>query len=198
MGRMRRGWAAWLASALTLVSVSACSHTKTQSKGRAAASTPTSAAESGVDASGLVYADTKLGFEISRPQGDAWQFSPGEGESNERVSVPVIVAHRETGAQVVVQVAPAVVSPNQFAQRLTAGLHHQPGFTTTEIEPLPMDGAFGFAFALGDKVAGRVAVVGGASGKVYVLLATWPQDAPPAVISGVDEIVRSLRTTQKT
>ena len=43
-------------------------------------------------------------------------------------------------------------------------------------------------------IGDRVAVVGGSSGKVYVLLATWPQDAPPAVISGVDEIVRSLHT----
>jgi hypothetical protein len=112
------------------------------------------------------------------------------------VAVPVIVAHRNTGAQVVVQVAPAVATPAAFAERLTNGLRTRPGFTTTEVEPIPVaDGAVGFAFTMGDQVAGRVAVVGGQSGHVYVLLATWPQGAPPSVIAGVDEIVRSLKTT---
>jgi hypothetical protein len=144
----------------------------------------------------LLYVDPALGFEIARPRGDGWRFSPGEGGSAaESVAVPVIVAHRQTGAQVVVQVAPAVATPAQFAERLTTGLRTRPGFMTTEIQPIALaDGAVGFAFTMGDQVAGRVAVVGGNAGRVYVLLATWPQDAPPAVITGVDEILRSLKT----
>ncbi|MBS2028234.1 MAG: hypothetical protein JST54_10045 [Deltaproteobacteria bacterium] len=179
---MRQAGLVWVAA----VSLLGCSHAKT------AATSDSSAA-----GANLVYADPALGFEIARPRGDAWKFTPGETSGTTgAVAVPVIVAHRASGAQVVVQVAPAVATPIQFATRLTSGLRSRPGFTTTEVEPIPLaEGAVGFAFTMGDQVAGRVAVVSGSSGKVYVLLATWPQDAPPAVISGVDEIVRSLHTT---
>jgi hypothetical protein len=168
-----------------------CSHSGGSSAGGARGSP---AASEGTG--NLIYVDPSLGFEIARPRGDAWRFTPGEGTSTaENVAVPVIVAHRASGAQVVVQVAPAVASPAEFANRLTAGLRARPGFTTSEVQAIPLaEGAVGFGFTMGDQVAGRVAVVGGSSGKVYVLLATWPQDAPPAVISGVDEIVRSLHT----
>ena len=166
------------------VSLLGCSHARTATS-----------SESSSAGANLVYADPALGFEITRPRGDAWKFTAGDASGiSGAVAVPVIVAHRATGAQVVVQVAPAVATPLQFASRLTSGLRSRPGFTTTEVEPIPLaDGAVGFAFTMGDQVAGRVAVVSGGSGRVYVLLATWPQDAPPAVISGVDEIVRSLR-----
>jgi hypothetical protein len=175
------------AMVLAMVAVcSACSH-----------ATSATRAERTADSPELRYVDPALGFEIARPRGDAWSFTAGEGgTATDSVAVPVIVAHRSTGAQVVVQVAPAVATPIQFAQRLTSGLRSRPGFTTTDVEPIALaDGAVGFAFTMGDQVAGRVAVVGGASGKVYVLLATWPQDAPPSVITGVDEIVRSLKCT---
>lgn len=185
MGRI--GWA--LVAVFTL---GACSHASSNAPGHGVSGA------SADEKNGLTYIDPALGFEISRPHGDAWRFSPGEGGSAvESVAVPVVIAHRATGAQVVVQVAPAVATPSQFARRLTSGLRSRPGFTTTEIEPIPIaDGAVGFAFTMGDQVAGRVAVVGGNTGKVYVLLATWPQDAPPAVISGVDEILRSLKCQQ--
>jgi len=174
-------WAGVLALGMVCT---ACSH-----------ATGASRPESSEESAQLRYIDPALGFEIERPRGDAWSFTAGEGgAATDSVAVPVIVAHRATGAQVVVQVAPAVATPIQFAQRLTSGLRARPGFTTTDVEPIAVaDGAVGFAFTMGEQVAGRVAVVGGTSGKVYVLLATWPQDAPPSVISGVDEILRSLK-----
>jgi hypothetical protein len=145
-----------------------------------------------------LYADPALGFEISRPLGDAWRFTSGDADpEGGMVAVPVIVAHRATGAQVVVQVAPAVATPDEFAARLTSGLRSRPGFTTTEITPDgQLTNAVGFAFTMGDSVAGRVVVLNGQdTSHVYVLLATWPQDAPPSVIAGVDEILRSMKTT---
>lgn len=178
-------------AAVAVFSLGACSHANSSAAGHGYAG-----AQAGADdRAGLVYTDPALGFEISRPKDDAWHFTPGEGGSAEdSVAVPVVISHKGTGAQVVVQVAPAVATPAQFARRLTSGLRARPGFTTTEIEPVAIaDGAVGFAFTMGDQVAGKVAVVGGNAGKVYVLLATWPQDAPPAVIAGVDEILRSLK-----
>lgn len=187
MGRML-GAVAWV------MVLGACSHAGTQATAKAAPA-PTAALES---AANWTYSDNALGFAIERPRGDGWRFAPGEGPAaSASVEVPVIVAHRATGAQVVVQVAPAVATPSAFAKRLTDGLRARPGFTTTDVQPITLaDGAVGFAFTMGDQVAGRVAVVQGGAGKVYVLLATWPQDAPPLVISGVDEIVKSLRTTK--
>ena len=187
MGRVWVGLAA-------LGMLAGCAHTQAAAQADPAPAAPAA----------LVYVDPSLGFEIARPRGDAWRFSPGvQGELDPAVSVPVIVAHRASGAQVVVQVAPEVAPPLQFAQRLTEGLRARPGFTVSDIEPLAAGhgaplaaghGAVGFAFTLGNQVAGRVAVVSGSGDRVYVLLATWPQDAPPDVVRGVDEIVRSLHT----
>jgi hypothetical protein len=185
-----------LAAVAVVFSLGACSHA-----GAPVAQTRPTPVPGLETAANWTYRDVALGFAIERPRGDGWRFSPGEGPAaSASVEVPVIVAHRATGAQVVVQVAPAVATPTAFAKRLTDGLRARPGFTTTDVEPITLaDGAVGFAFTMGDQVAGRVAVVGGGAGagKVYVLLATWPQDAPPMVISGVDEIVKSLRTSSR-
>ncbi|MHB1844829.1 MAG: hypothetical protein ACYCWW_08365 [Deltaproteobacteria bacterium] len=142
---------------------------------------------------GQRYIDPSIGFEISRPAGD-WFFAPGQPVA-QGIDVPVIVAHPSSGAQVVVQVAPAVATPTQFAERLTVGLSTKPGFSTGAPSPLEgTDDGVGFLFSMGDVVRGRVAIVPG-SGHVFVLLATWPTQAAPGVISGVDRIVRSLKVT---
>ena len=138
------------------------------------------------------YIDPQLGFEISRPAGN-WFFAPGQPVA-EGIAVPVIVAQPESGAQVVVQVAPAVATATQFAIRLTSGLKSRPGFSTGSPAPLEgTDDGVGFSFTMGDAVTGRVAIVPGA-GRMFVLLATWPTRCAPSVVSGVDRIVRSLRT----
>ena len=141
---------------------------------------------------GRRYIDPKLGFEISRPEGN-WLFAPGQPVV-EGITVPVIVAHPDSGAQVVVQVAPALATPSQLALRLTSGLRSRPGFATGS--PAPLEGTtdgVGFRFTLGDSVSGRVAILPG-NGHVFVLLATWPRTCPAAVIAGIDGIVRSMRT----
>ncbi|MFP2908017.1 hypothetical protein ACLESD_23800 [Pyxidicoccus sp. 3LFB2] len=123
------------------------------------------AMEQGVGGSGSAghstarrYVDEDLGFEIIRPTAD-WQLDETNERTPEGLSIPVILRHQASGAQVVLQVAPAVASPTQFAERLTEGLRQQPGFTTTDPAPIPLsENAVGFDFTVGDSVLGRVAV----------------------------------------
>ncbi|MFL5321581.1 MAG: hypothetical protein ACJ790_18100 [Myxococcaceae bacterium] len=139
------------------------------------------------------YVDPELGFEIARPSGQ-WALNATDEQTMEGVSIPVVLQHKISGAQVVVQVAPAVATPTQFAQRITEGLRSRPGFTTTDPEPLSYsDSAVGFNFAMENKVKGRVAVLTGKSGRVYMMLATWPTGASDAVSGNIEEIFQSLR-----
>ncbi|HEY0038851.1 MAG TPA: hypothetical protein VGB66_19300, partial [Longimicrobium sp.] len=110
------------------------------------------------------------------------------------LAIPVVLRHSTSGAQVVLQVAPAVASPLQFAERLTMGLRSQPGFETSDPEPLPMsDSAVGFFFAVGDNVRGRVMVRDGSRGRVFMMLATWPTEAPSDVADTVNALFESVR-----
>lgn len=146
---------------------------------------------------GETFVDRENGFTIGRP-GEGWSFRPGEELSTENIVVPVIVVDPESGAQVVVQIAPAVASPAQFAQRLTTGLQARDGFATSEVQPIPLaDGAVGFDFAVGDQVSGRVAILEGTGGRVYVLLATWPRGSPESVEKDVENILGSMKASDR-
>lgn len=139
------------------------------------------------------FVDTENGFQIHRPS-DAWAFSSGKELSTDSIAVPVVIANAKQGAQVVVQIAPAVATPAQFAERLTEGLNTRAGFQTTEVKPIPLaEGAVGFDFSVADQVAGRVAILEGSEGRVYVLLATWQQGAPAEVESDINAIIGSLK-----
>ncbi|HTP29497.1 MAG TPA: hypothetical protein VMK12_28005, partial [Anaeromyxobacteraceae bacterium] len=141
------------------------------------------------------FVDRENGFSIARPR-DSWSFRAGEDLNTENIVVPVIVSDSTSGAQVVVQVAPAVASPSQFAQRLTSGLQSRVGFSTGEVQSIPLaEGAVGFDFQVGQQVRGRVAIVEGSDGRVYVLLATWPRGAPASVEQDVDRILGSIKTS---
>jgi hypothetical protein len=138
------------------------------------------------------YVDEELGFEISRPSGD-WQLEQTDERTPEGLVIPVILRNRASGAQVVLQVAPAVATPTQFAERLTVGLRTQPGFTTTDPEPLPLsDSAVGFRFTMGEAVQGKVAVLDGGEDRVFMMMATWPSRAPAGVQESVDAIIGSV------
>jgi hypothetical protein len=140
------------------------------------------------------YVNPQLGFELARPERN-WQLDPTEeAASQEGKSIPVVLRHAESGAQVFIHVAPAIATPTQYAERLNFGLRSYPGFTTSDPEPLPLsDDAVGFSFAMGDKVQGRVAVREGGSGQVFTLMATWPSDASQGLMSEVDQIFGSVR-----
>ncbi len=135
------------------------------------------------------YVDEDLGFEIVRPTAE-WQLDETEDQSApEGLAIPVILKHRTSGAQVVLQVAPAVATPIQFAERLNAGLREQPGFVASDPEPIPLsDNAVGFDFRVGEGVRGRVAVTEGGPGHVFMMLATWPAEAPEDVSRSVEAL----------
>lgn len=151
-----------------------------------------SAQESQLPPESRRYVDQTLGFELTQPGGD-WLLDETDEQTPEGLAIPVVLRHRTSGAQVVLQVAPAVASPIQFAERLTLGLRSQPGFVTSDPEPLPLsDSAVGFQFAVGDNVRGRVVVRDGSAGHVFMMLATWPSAAPDEVPETVNTLFESV------
>lgn len=139
------------------------------------------------------YVDEELGFEIIRPS-DEWQLDVSTERTPEGLAIPVVLRHAGSGAQVVLQVAPAVATPTQFAERLAEGLRQQPGFITTDPVPLSLsDTAVGFSFKVGDNVHGRVAVREGQEGRVLMMLATWPAQAVAGDLLNVDALIEGIR-----
>lgn len=136
------------------------------------------------------FVDLQHGFEIERPAGDAWHFSEGR-DAPEGITIPVAVVHAESGAQVVVQIAPSVATAWEFAERLSEGLSQRQGFQTTAPQSL-QGGAVEFAFVVDDQVMGRVGVRSEEE-RTFVLLGTWPKDAPRQVVEEIDAIMGSLR-----
>jgi hypothetical protein len=146
-------------------------------------------ASEGFPSSTRRYVDEDLGFEIVRPTAE-WQLDETEEQgAPEGMAIPVVLKHRTSGAQVVLQVAPAVATPTQFAERLSEGLSEQPGFIASDPEPLPLsDSAVGFNFTVEGGVRGRVAVTEGSPGRVFMMLATWPETAPEDVTRSVEAL----------
>jgi hypothetical protein len=56
----------------------------------------------------------------------------------------------------------------------------------------------GFAFEMGESVRGRVAVLEGGKGQIFVMLATWPRSAEAGISGAVEQIFSSLRPIPKT
>lgn len=140
-----------------------------------------------------MYVDAEMGFEIVRP-GGTWQLASSDEVTPEGLAIPVVLRDPSSGAQVVLQVAPAVATPSQLAERLTSGLREHPGIVTSDPEPLEIaEGAVGFRFAMGDRVLGKVCVRDGTEGKVLMVLATWPVQASLDVSAEVDAIIESVR-----
>ncbi|WP_338865041.1 hypothetical protein [Myxococcus stipitatus] len=172
-----------------------CSGSRQALKADAAAGTGGSGSVASLPASvSGPYVDEELGFEVIRPS-EEWQLEATNERTPEGLSIPVVLRHPPSGAQVVVQVAPPVqVTPVQFAERLTEGLRQQPGFTTTDPVPLALsDSAVGFDFEVGDGVRGRVVVRDGRQGRVLLMLATWPAQSVASVIQNVDALIVGIR-----
>lgn len=135
------------------------------------------------------WASVEHAFEIHRPSGDGWHFASGHvGPAG--IEIPVVVRHLATGAQVVVQIAPEVAPALEFAERLAFGLTERHGFATTAPQRRGERSAE-FLFTA-DGVFGRVGIVR-EEGRLFVLLGTWPSDAPEEVAKDVEVIMRSLR-----
>jgi len=142
------------------------------------------------------YVDGARGFEISRPS-TAWQLETSQEPLPTGINVPVVLRHPDTGAQVVLQLVPPGITSVQFAEKLNSGLRSHPGVTTSEPEPEPepmAEGAIGFHFSMGRRLLGRVVVVEGRSGQIFMMMATWPSNAQAAVNAGVEAILGSLKS----
>lgn len=179
------------AGAVVLVALVGCASQKAQQRGVGGSGTEgQQLAEAPFVAR---YVDEQLGFEISRPSA-AWQLDAVDELTPEGLAIPIILRDRESGAQIVVQVAPAIATPTQFADRISSGLREHAEIEATDPEPLEFaEGAVGFYFSVGEKVLGRVAVRDGAPGKVLMVLATWPTGSSEETTGAVDEIVSSLK-----
>lgn len=136
------------------------------------------------------YVSFDYGFEIERPPGDDWEFTEGKS-APEGIAIPVTVVHPATGSQVVVQVAPDVAPIGEFARRLARGLGENYGFLTTEPTRIA-ENRVKFHFTVEDRVQGRVGLRQ-EKGRIFVLLGTWPKDAPRQVVSEIATIMESLR-----
>jgi len=188
-------WSGWAGAALVVTAVGCAGARGTGGSGLE--TRPAMAAASPAS-KGSLYLDSELGFSIGRPS-DSWQLDATGELTADGLAIPVVLRHKESGAQVVLQVAPAIASPTEMAERLTTGLRSQPGFIAGDPEPLAFrEGAVGFGFEMGEMVRGRVAVEEGGKGQIFVILATWPRTAGSSVTAAVDEIFVSLKPIPRT
>lgn len=138
------------------------------------------------------YVDSQLGFELIRPTG-SWRLSITNDPGEDGLVVPITLQHG-SGATVVLQIAPAIATPFEYAERLTRGMQNELGAITGGLEALGLsEDAVGFSFHLEAGVIGRVAVREGGTGSVFMLLATWPSSVTREVTEGVDAIFASVR-----
>lgn len=138
------------------------------------------------------YVNEGLRFELSHPSPE-WQLTESGASGVDGMVVPVTLQH-ESGATIVLQIAPARASSLEYAERLTAGMQRELGAQTFGLEPLGLSAdAVGFRFQMDVGVRGRVAVRTGAEAQVYMLLATWPNTAEERIAEQVDAIFSSLQ-----
>src|SRR5688572_24184615 len=87
--------------------------------------------------------DSARGFALTRPEGD-WELELRDEVRSDGLSIPVVVRHPH-GAQVVVQLAPALAEPEEYAQGLAEGLKGRAGVKVSRVEPHPNGKGIGFA-----------------------------------------------------
>lgn len=184
-----RRWMGWG----LLVLCTACSGAKQAVREPSDPGTGGSGAQAQSELESRRYVDQALGFELIQPGGD-WILDEPNEQTPEGLVIPIALRHTGTGAQILMQVAPDVATPTEFAERLTLGLRSQPGFLTSEVQPLPMsDSAVGFDFVKDGHVYGRVMVRDGSPGHIFMMLATWPATAPDEVPRSVNALFESVR-----
>lgn len=145
-------------------------------------------------AAGVPYTSQELGFELDKPAGEDWALAT-DVTSPEGRPIPVVVAHPDSGAQIVVQVSEPMGSPKDLAQLLRSRLQEEGFMRVGGEQQLQIDSgadAYGFDFSVEGEAAGRVAVI--EVGQQFVLvIASWPENADGRLVSDIDEVVRSVR-----
>lgn len=176
-----------LAGAIALLAAGcATSNTATQKTPAKSASTATT--------KGQPFSSPELGFELDQPESSGWAVAT-DVTSPEGREIPVVVAHPESGAQIVVQVSQPDTTPESLAHMLKTRLEDELPMDIGDPEPIAMesgDDAYGFPFAIAGEAAGRVAVIK-VGNQVVLVVASWPENASSDIVDDVDGVVRSVR-----
>jgi hypothetical protein len=136
----------------------------------------------------------ELGFALDRPASEGWAMAT-DVTSPEGRPIPVVVAHPDSGAQIVVQVSKPVGSPEELAQALRDKLKDEKTLEigkTGRIENRSGQEAWGFPFTVKGEASGRVAIVL-VGEHVVLLVASWPEKADRKLVNEVDSVVTSVR-----
>lgn len=146
---------------------------------------------------GESFTDPVLGFELDQPAGDGWALATGVSSPEGR-DIPVVVAHPESGAQIVIQVSTPESNPKSLAHMLKTRLEVELPMNISDPEPIAMEfggDAYGFAFVMSGEAAGRVAVIQ-LGEQMILVVASWPEDASTDIVSDIDAVVKSVRQPQ--
>lgn len=148
-------------------------------------------------AKGQPFSAPELGFELDQPEGGEWALAT-DVTSPEGREIPVVVAHPESGAQIVVQVSRPDSTPETLAHMLKTRLEAELPMQIGDPEQLSMDSgsdAYGFPFSIVGEASGRVAVIQ-VGDQVILVVASWPENADSDIVDDVDGVVRSVRLPQ--
>jgi hypothetical protein len=144
---------------------------------------------------GIPFSSPELGFELDKPPGGSWAIATNV-TSPEGRPIPVVVAHPQSGAQIVIQVSEPVDSPRKLAAMLREKLRGEQTLQLGTAQKLQMDSgsdAYGFEFAVRGEAKGRVAVIS-VGDEIVLVVASWPENADPHIVQDIDGVVRSVRT----
>jgi predicted Zn-dependent protease len=159
----------------------------------------TASAFHGTLARGVPFSSPELGFELDKPAGKSWAIATNV-TSPEGRPIPVVVAHPQSGAQIVIQVSDPVDSPKSLTSMLRQKLQAEKSLTLGAPQKIKNDSgseAYGFDFAVKGEAKGRVAVIS-IGQQIILVVASWPENANPQVIDDIDSVVRSVRTPSGT
>lgn len=140
------------------------------------------------------FSSAELGFELDKPQGEEWALATNV-KAPDGNAIPVVVAHPQSGAQIVVQVSEPIDKPEALANMLRSRLVDQTPIELGEAERIRMDAgtdAFGFGFSVKGEAKGRVAVIS-LGEQIVLVVASWPEDADRSIVKAIDGVVKSVR-----
>lgn len=150
-------------------------------------------------AKGQPFSAPELGFELDQPEGGDWAVAR-DVTSPEGRDIPVVVAHPESGAQIVVQVSRPDSTPETLAHMLKTRLEAELPMQIGEPQRIAMESgsdAYGFPFTIAGEASGRVAVIQ-VGDQVILVVASWPENAGSDIVNDVDGVVRSVRLPRNT
>lgn len=145
-------------------------------------------------APGDTFTSPEIGVELDKPKNGGWALAT-DVVSPQGNSIPVVVAHPESGAQIVMQVSDGLDSPKAIATLLRQKLGEEGSIKLGETTALSIDNgadAYGFDFSVDGEAKGRVALIQ-LGEQIVLVVASWPPDAGNKLEKDIDSVVRSVR-----